>query len=484
MNRPPEPEDEALWRELGLDVEFHAKVLDSIHAHFARQVTSRPGRPARMAYFDGVILGAHGARVREIMARQAEGDKFVGTFCVFVPEEILLALDAVYLALCGGTAVTIPHAEKTFPRNMCPLVKSTLGLADSRACPYGPLEDLSVGETTCDAKKKTWDVLGREGGFHVLELPQKKGPADRALWAGEVISFARRIEELTGRTLTSETLAGAIRLMNRKRRALSRMHELRKADKPPLSGTDALVVMQAALIDDAARFTRELEFLNEELAARTAAGTPALPGARRRVMVSGCPSVLGNWKLHYLLESAGAAVVVDESCTGTRYFTGEVEETDATLARGSYPRASAAESDPLAKPGAPDRGFRTRSSTAETDPQARPGAPTAAPTAVRRQLEAVAARYLGIDCSCFSPNTERVDNILRLAGEYRAEGVVQYILHACHTFNIEAITIADALKRAGIPSLKIETDYSEEDVGQLRIRLEAFLESLEFRNGR
>jgi benzoyl-CoA reductase/2-hydroxyglutaryl-CoA dehydratase subunit BcrC/BadD/HgdB len=464
MSHAPGPEDATLWRELGLDVEFHAKVLDSIHAHFARQVTSHPDRPAGMAYFDGVILGAHGPRVREIMARQAEGAKFVGTFCVYVPEEILLALDAVYLALCGGTAVTIPHAEKTFPRNMCPLVKSTLGLAFSGTCPYGPLEDLSVGETTCDAKKKTWDVLGREGGFHVLELPQKKGPADRALWAGEVKAFARRIEELTGRTLESEKLAGAVRLMNRKRRALAQMHEWRKADIPPISGTDALVIMQSALIDDTARFTRQLEFLNEELAARAAAGTAALPKARKRVMVSGCPSVLGNWKLHHLLESAGAAVVLDESCTGTRYFTGEVEETDATLARRSNPLAG----------------------TAETDPQAKPGAPTAAPAAaggdLDSQLEAVAARYMGIDCSCFSPNTERTDNILQLAREYRADGVVQYILHACHTFNIEAITVAEALKGAGIPSIRIETDYSEEDVGQLRIRLEAFLESLEFRH--
>jgi len=443
MKRLPEPEDEALWRELGLDVEFHAKVIDSIHTHFERQVTSRPGRPAGMAYFDSVILGAHTARVREIMARRAAGDKFVGTFCVYVPEEILLALDAVYLALCGGTAVTIPHAEKTFPRNMCPLVKSTLGLAFSGTCPYGPLEDLSVGETTCDAKKKTWDVLGRDGGFHVLELPQKKGPADRTLWAGEVKAFARRIEELTGRTLTPEKLAGAVRLMNRKRRALARMHEWRKADAPPISGTDALVIMQAALIDDPARFTGQLESLNKELAVRAAAGTAALPGARKRIMVSGCPSVLGNWKLHYLLETAGVTVVLDESCTGTRYFRGEVEEMAAA------------------------------------DPQASPGAPAA----VERQLEAVAARYMGIDCSCFSPNTERTDNILRLAGEYRAEGVVQYILHACHTFNIEAITVADALKSAGIPSIRIETDYSEEDIGQLRIRLEAFLESLEFRNG-
>ncbi|MGD0783291.1 MAG: hypothetical protein ABSA30_10585, partial [Candidatus Aminicenantales bacterium] len=71
MSRRPEPGDEALWRELGLDVEFHAKVIDSIHAHFERQVASRPDRPAGLAYFDGVILGAHGARVREIMARRA-----------------------------------------------------------------------------------------------------------------------------------------------------------------------------------------------------------------------------------------------------------------------------------------------------------------------------------------------------------------------------------------------------------------------------
>jgi benzoyl-CoA reductase/2-hydroxyglutaryl-CoA dehydratase subunit BcrC/BadD/HgdB len=428
----PSPEDEQLWRELGLDVEFHAKVVDSIHANFKKQVASRPGRPAGMAYFDGVIQGAHGDRVREIMARKAEGAKFVGTFCVYVPEEILLALGTVYLALCGGTAVTIPHAEKTFPRNMCPLVKSTLGLAFSETCPYGPLEDLSVGETTCDAKKKTWDILGRDGGFHVLEVPQKKGAGDRALWAAEVKAFAGRIEALTGRVLEGAGLLDAVRLMNRKRRALARMHELRRAAASPISGTDALVIMQAALIDDPARFTGELESLNEELARRTADGVAALPGAKKRILVSGCPAVLGNWKLHHLLESAGAVIVLDETCTGTRYFTGEVEEIRGDL---------------------------------------------------ERQLEAVAARYMGIDCSCFSPNAERIDHIVSLAREYRADGVIQYILHACHTFNIEAIAVAEALKAAGIPSLKIETDYSEEDVGPLRIRLEAFLESLEFRNG-
>ncbi|MDD8025031.1 MAG: double-cubane-cluster-containing anaerobic reductase [Acidobacteriota bacterium] len=433
MPQRPSPEDGKLWAELGLDVELHARILESISANFERQVESRPGRPAGMAYFDGVIHGSHGDRVREVMAKRAAGAKFVGTFCVYVPEEILIALGTVHLALCGGTAVTIPYAEQNFPRNMCPLVKSTLGLALSGTCPYSPLEDLAVGETTCDAKKKTWDVLGREGGFHVLELPQKKNPADRALWLEEVRTFTRRIEALTGNALDADKLAGAVRLMNRKRRALARMHDWRKADCPPISGTDALVVMQAALIDDPERFTLNLESLNEELAERAASGLGALPPGAKRILIAGCPSVLGNWKVHHIVETSGGAVVVDESCTGTRYFTGLVDE-------------SPADRDGL--------------------------------------IEAIADRYLTIDCSCFSPNAERMANAVRMAGEYRAAGVVQYVLHACHTYNVEAIAMADALKAAGIPSIKIETDYSEEDAGQLQIRIEAFIESLEFRHGR
>jgi benzoyl-CoA reductase/2-hydroxyglutaryl-CoA dehydratase subunit BcrC/BadD/HgdB len=421
-------QDESLWKELGLDVDLHRRILDSISRTYAEQVEAQTGRPTRMAYFDGVIHGAHGARVREIIKRRANGDKFVGTFCIYVPEEILIALGAVHLALCGGTSMSIPYSEGMFPRNMCPLVKSTLGLALSRTCPYGPLEDLAVGETTCDAKKKTWDVLGREGGFHVLEVPQKKNPVDRKLWLEEVREFTVRIEELTGRKLEVERLSGAIRLMNRKRRALARLHDFRKSDSPPISGTDALVVMQAALIDDAARFALELEHLNRELEERRLAGiSPFLPGSKR-IMIAGCPSVIGNWKLHHIIESAGAVIVVDETCTGTRYFMNEVEETTGSLDDG---------------------------------------------------LAAIAGRYLKVDCSCFSPNTERLENVIRLAREFRPNGIIQYILHACHTYNIEAITVAGTLKEAGLPSLKVETDYSEEDAERLRLRVEAFIEALE-----
>lgn len=419
---------DALLKDLGLDVELHSRIIDSIDRNFRKSVLSQTNRPARMAYFDGVIRGAHGERVQEIVDRKAAGDKFVGTFCIYVPEELVLALGAIPMALCGGTSLTIPYAEKKFPRDICPLVKSTLGLALSNTCPYGPIEDLAVGETTCDAKKKSWDILSKGGDFHVLEVPQKKGLRDRELWHHEVVQFKARLEELTGRILEPEKLAAAVRLMNRKRRALARLNAFRKEANPPVSGLDALVVMQGALLDDTLRFTENLEALNGELGDRVRRGIGVASGRSKRIMVSGCPSVMGNWKLHHLIESAGALVVCDETCTGERYFGNLVEETDGGL---------------------------------------------------DAQIAAIAARYLKIDCSCFSPNDERLESVVRLSREYRVDGVVQYVLQYCHTYNIEAIAVAGALKEAGVPSLKIVTDYSEEDTGQLRIRIDAFLEGLE-----
>jgi benzoyl-CoA reductase/2-hydroxyglutaryl-CoA dehydratase subunit BcrC/BadD/HgdB len=416
-----------LLKNLGLDVELHHKIFDSIDRNFRKTVLAQNNRPGRMAYFDDVIHGAHGARVQEIVERRAAGDKLIGTFCVYVPDELILALGAVPMALCGGTSLSIPYAEKMLPRDICPLVKSTLGLALSNTCPYGPIEDLAVGETTCDAKKKTWDILAAGGDFHVLEVPQKKGPRDRDLWHEEVVQFKARLEETTGRALEPAKLAAAVRLMNRKRRALARLNELRKEESPPLSGLDALVVMQGALIDDPLRFSERLEALNEELEDRVRRGVGVVPGGAKRIMVSGCPSVLGNWKLHHLIETAGAVVVCDETCTGTRYFSALVEERDGDL---------------------------------------------------DAQIAAIAARYLTIDCSCFSPNDERIASVARLARDHRVDGVVQYILQYCHTYNVEAVRVASALKESGVPSLKIVTDYSEEDTGQLRIRVEAFLEGL------
>ena len=418
-------EDRQTWQELGLNVALHEQLLASIHGAFEQRVLSQKNRPQMMRYFDEVIHRAHGARVREIIERRKAGGKFVGTFCIYVPEEIVIALGGIPLALCGGTAFSIPYAEKVLPRDICPLIKSTLGLAFSDTCPFAPIKDLAVGETTCDAKKKTWDFLSGRTNFHVMEVPQKKEPIDHDLWRQEVLSFKTRLEQLTGNTLDSDNLSRAVRLLNRRRAALATLNAYRKSDVPPISGTDALVVTQGALTDDPQRFCENLDRLNEELEVRAASGVSVAPADAKRVMISGCPSVSGNWKLHHLIESSGAIVVCEETCTGTRYYENPVAETDGAL---------------------------------------------------DAQLHALADRYMKINCSCFSPNQERMAGILKLAKEYRVHGVVQYVLQYCHGYNVEALNVASTLKSEGVPSLKIETDYSEEDSGQLRTRIEAFLE--------
>ena len=413
-----------LLAELGLDVKLHEKLMASIGDRFNNMILDQLKRPEGMTYFDNAVHESHGGRVREIVDARKNGSKMVGTFCIYVPDEIILAASAIPVALCGGTAFSIPYAEKMFPRDICPLIKSTFGLAFSKTCPYGPILDMAVGETTCDAKKKTWDIMS---SFHVLEIPQKKTEMGRNLWLNEVRAFKERVEELTGREIVYENLRDSIRLMNRKRSLLQELNELRKTPLPPISGKDTLVVMQVALIDDPERFCNNLEVLIEELKQRTGEKTSPFSQDTSRILVAGCPSVMGNWKIHHIIETSGGAVVCDESCTGTRYFEHLVEDGGQTV-------------DDL--------------------------------------LEAVADRYFKIDCSCFTPNTERIEHIVELAQKYEADAVVQYILQYCHTYNMEAIRVTGALEKAGIPSIVIETDYGEEDEGQLRTRIEALLESV------
>ena len=416
-----------MWSELGLKFPMYEELLSFLGKKYEEMILDQSSRPEVMGYFDHAVHDSHRGRIREIIEARSNGARMIGTFCIYVPDEIVLAASAIPVALCGGTSFSIPYAERMFPRDICPLVKSTLGLAFSRTCPYAPIEDMGVGETTCDAKKKTWDILAQKSRFHILELPQKKNMRDSVLWRAEVGEFCKAVEDLTGNEVTREKLSASVALVNRKRALLRELNEFRKLSCPPVSGRDALVVSQVALIDDQGRFCDRLSALNEELRARAAGGVSPFPTGTPRVLVAGCPSVMGNWKLHHCIETSGAAVICDESCTGTRYYENLVEDGGGS---------------------------------------------------VEDLLDAIADRYFRISCSCFTPNDERIARVVELAKEYRADAVVQYVLQYCHTYHIEAIRVTQALKSAGIPSIVIETDYGDEDEGQLRTRIEALLESV------
>ncbi len=420
------PYDE-MWEKLNLDLDAHAGLLQVLGKFYGDIYMSQQGRLRGMEYLDFVLTEVHGLRIKELQDAKALGKKVIGTFCVFVPEEIVLAADGVQVGLCAGAEAGTDAAEKILPRSTCALIKSFVGFKLSRLCPYIESCDLVVGETTCDGKKKAYEIFADYAPVYVMEIPQMKNACDHDLWRVEVLRFKDRIEELTGKSITAPKLREAIRLVNDRRRVLQRLNELRAASPAPISGRDALLVNQISFYDDPVRFTEKIGQLCDELEEQVKAGKGVAPRDVPRLMLSGCPMAVPNWKLPYIIESSGAVIVGEESCIGTRNTRDLVDESGQSM-------------DEL--------------------------------------LNALVERYMRIDCACFTPNTERMDNIVGMARGLKADGVVHYGLSFCTPYAMEAFKVEKALKSAGIPMLSIETDYSMEDVEQLKTRVEAFVEMI------
>ena len=135
-----------------------------------------------------------------------------------------------------------------------------------------------------------------------------------------------------GNKISAESLKEAIHLVNDRRRVLQRLNRLRAAVPAPISGRDALLINQISFYDDPVRFTSKIGELCDELEERVKSGDGYRPKGTTRLMLSGCPMAVPNWKLPYIIESSGAVVVGEESCIGTRNTRDLVEEN------GSYAR--------------------------------------------------------------------------------------------------------------------------------------------------
>ena len=265
------------------------------------------------------------------------GNRLVGFLCSYTPLEIIDAAGAASVALCGTSDEVIPEAEKVLPANLCPLIKSTYGFAYSQKCPFTYFSDMIIGETTCDGKKKMYELLNELKRTHILHLPQGRDRAyEREGWYEECRLLKDELEGFYGITITDDDLRAAVRRRNRLRAAQLEMFAL-QANQP-------------------------------------------------------------------------AAMMID--------------------------------------PEAPDI------------------------------LRAIADRYLDINCSVMTPNDGRMENTLAMCEKYHVDGVVESVLQACHTFNVESARMQEAVEGAGIPYMKIETDYSNGDMGQIETRIAAFIETL------
>lgn len=417
-----------MWRELGLDLDAHDGLLGVLGKAYQDIYLSQNDRPEGMGYFDFVMSEVHGLRIRELLDEKAAGRKIIGSYCVFVPEEIVPAANATLVGLCSGADFATEAVERLLPRNTCALIKSSFGFKLGGVCPYLESADMVVGENTCDGKKKAYESLGSlVENLYVMDLPQVKSEKGKALLRAEYERFKTAVEAMTGVVVTAESLRGAIQAVNAKRAAVHRLSVLRKADPAPISGLDALLANQVFFYDNPARFTASVNRICDELEARVAAKAGAFPAKTPRVLISGCPQAVPNWKLPWIIETSGAVIVGEESCVGER---------------------------------------GTRNLTDESG------------DSVDAMMDAIVERYFQVDCAIFTPNPQRLAHIEEMAAAYKADGVIHYGLQFCQPYLMESIPVEKALEAKNIPTLRIETDYGMEDVGQLKTRIEAFIEQL------
>ncbi|MFW5671732.1 MAG: double-cubane-cluster-containing anaerobic reductase [Acetivibrio ethanolgignens] len=362
-------------------------------------------------------------RVKEF---KENGGRLVGFLCSYTPLEIIDAAGAAAVGLCGTSNEPIAEAEKMLPKNLCPLIKSTYGFAYADKCPYTYFSDLIVGETTCDGKKKMFELLNDIKETYVLHLPQSQERAyAKDIWYEEVKLLKEKLEEKFGVDITDEKLREAAQKRNELRKIQCELYSLQGQIPPAMKATEVMATLAQGLFslsvdEKISSFKAKVDTAKEAYAR----GERPVSAKAKRILLTGCPSTGVIQKVGMTIENNGGVIVCLDDCGGERTTSLLVDENADDI------------------------------------------------------LRAISNRYLDIHCSVMTKNNGRIENTKKMIEKYKVDGVVEIVLQACHTFNVEAVLVKDMCEAEGIPYMKLETDYSEADNGQIETRLAAFIEML------
>lgn len=354
---------------------------------------------------------------------QQEGKKTAGVYCIYAPSELIRAAGIAPVSLCGKKETPIKEAEQDLPASLCPLIKSSYGYAVTDTCPFFSFSDILIAETTCDGKKKMYELMGNLKPLHLMQLPHtQKGSAPLQYWLEGLRDLERFLVACSGIKVTEAALHAEIVLQNKIRKALYDVSILAADKRSPLTASDMLAVQESksfAVYPE--KYLAQLTTLRKEL--DDFLKRPGLPEhSGPRILITGCPVGKGSDKVITIAESLGARVVAMENCSGLKGMTLPVDES---------------------------------------------GNP----------YEAIARRYLQVPCSCMTPNPNRPESIKEMVETFRVDAIVDMTWLGCHTYNAESTTLQRFTEEhLGLPYLHLETDYSESDEEQLRTRIEAFIE--------
>ena len=351
----------------------------------------------------------------------------IGAYCSYFPRELATAMGAVPVGLCSSSEETVKIAESVLPKNVCPLIKSSYGFAISDRCPYFHFSDLVVGETTCDGKKKMYEMMAEFKDVFIMELPNIQSRKGLELWREEIIRLKDYLEEKFQVVITEEDIKRAIRLENRRRKALKRLYEVMKLEPTPVMGMELLNVLYGSKYRlDTERIPEDLDHLTDQILEEYRINPNRK--SRPRILVTGCPIGGDSNKVVRAVEDNGGVVVAFENCTGAKVIDKLVDEDNPDV------------------------------------------------------YEAIARKYFYIGCAIMTPNDNRIELLGRMIDEFHVDGVVEMILSGCHSVHMESISVRNFVnEEKHIPYIDVVTDYSPGDVGQLNTRMSAFIEMLEAR---
>ncbi len=370
-----------------------------------------------MAPFREVLSDRHGWIGKY---KQESGRKVAGYFCDYVPEEIIYAAGFVPVRITGGRGNVIA-ADKYLQSNVCSFARRCLDQALTGVYDY--LDALVVAHG-CDVITKMYDLWAyrmKDPGFiHYVWVPHKVFDKDAAfVMEGEVKRLRKCLEDLIGSAVTDQAIADAIAVYDRSRALLRRVYDLRKGRPPAISGEEAFTVALSAQLAPRDLHNQWVEALLAEREGRAAALDD-----RPRVIVSA--SMLDDLQVMSAVEDAGAWVVADDLCTGSRYFWDQV-------------------GDPAPNP-----------------------------------VKALTRRYLTkLPCPRSVDSLKpRLEHLRNLARDYQADGIIFYILRCCDAHLFQYPILNQRLKEDGLKVLYIQGDQTVGINEAISNRLKAFTEML------
>lgn len=397
-------------------------------AKYLQKLDALPGMPENFTYFKDILRTVF---VQNETVNPEKDKKLVGTYCVMVPEELVYAAGGRPVKLCSGNYTGYHFGDDITPRDACPLVKAVIGNAMMGGSNLYEACELFVVPITCDPKKKMAGMLKEYKPVRELHVPVNKLDDDAMdYYLKDLYHLKRELETLTGNKITRRSLARQVAEMAGVQKEIYRFIHLKGYKDLLIRGSHAMAVMNSYAYDDAKRWAEHLHLLNDELEIRRDNGTYLTRKRLPRIMVTGSPMTFPNLKVPLLIEEMGGIVVADETCLGDRF---------------NY--------DPMA----------------------------ACDGSLDGMMRALANRYIA-PCSCptFSANDQRIKRVKHMIETHQVEGVIYHVLRGCLVYDYEYQMMEAEMGKLGIPIIRVETDYNEEDIEQLRIRMEAFIEMIKF----